>query len=137
MNKMKKITCLGFLILLPFWMSACLYVQVQDDVRHPDRVFRRARREIAQLQRRFSDADSPRRINVLLYDDSENQLITVKAPLGVVEACGGLDKTSRQAAEWGERCDFDWSEVRDLKRLGPGLLFEMNDEGSRLLVWID
>jgi len=137
MNKMKRLRCLGLIILLPLWMSACLYVEVQDDVRHPERIFRRARREIAQIQRRLPKVDASRRINVLLYDETENQLITVKAPLCVVEACGDLDKTSREAAEWGERCDFDWNDVRDLKHLAPGLLFEMNDEESRVLVWID
>lgn len=137
MNTMKKRTCLGFIFLLSVLMSGCLYVQVQDDVRHPDRIFRRARREIAQLQRRHSDVRPPQRINVLLYDESEKQLITVRAPLQVAEACGRLDKTSPEAAEWGERCRFDWDEVRDLKHLDAGLLFEMRDEESRVLVWID
>ena len=137
MNKMKRLRCLGLIILLPLWMSACLYVEVQDDVRHPERIFRRARREIAQIQRRLPKVDASRRINVLLYDETENQLITVKAPLCVVEACRDLDENSREAAEWGKRCDFDWTDVRDLKHRAPGLLFEMNDEESRVLVWID
>lgn len=136
MSRMKKRACLGVILLLSVFMSGCLYVQVQDDVRHPDRIFRRARREIAQLQRRLSGV-RPQRINVLLYDESDRQLITVRAPLQVAEACGGLDKTSPEAAKWGERCQFDWDEVRDLKHLGPGLLFEMRDEESRVLVWID
>jgi hypothetical protein len=39
--------------------------------------------------------------------------------------------------EFDDRYDFDWRDIKDLEKLGPGLLVEIEDEESKVLIWLD
>ena len=46
----------------------------------------------------------------------------------------GMAKESE--IDFKDRYDFDWSEIKDLNRIGPGLLVEVEDEENKILIWL-
>jgi hypothetical protein len=123
-------------LILPFilLMSGCLYVEVKDNVKNPDKYFREANRKIRKLERQFPDRRGPvSTISVLVYESSEQKIIRVEAPLCLIDAC--MDTSDIHDIDIG--CDFNFQKIRDLKDLGPGMIMEADTEESRILIWIE
>jgi len=123
-------------MILPFilLMSGCLYVEVKDDVKNPDKYFREANRKIRKLERQFPDRRGPvSTINVLVYESSERKIIRVEAPIFLIDAC--MDTSDIYDIDID--CDFDFQKIRNLKDLGPGMIMEADTEESRVLIWIE
>lgn len=141
MRKMKKRVQFALLIIIPLLLSGCLTVRVIRDVKNPDRYFKPAYKRIDSIHKkrpnRQGRADS---IKVLVYEASERQLVKVSAPFWLVNTCmdiGIKAADEEEGFEFDERYDFDWSDIKDLEKLGPGLLVEIEDEESKVLIWLD
>lgn len=131
---------LALLIGLALSLTACFTVRVDRDVRRVDDYFERAAREIARLENDdLAHGRRPHRLCVLAYDADEGTVVQVSLPLWIVNM--GLDMGLRADAEGHDfaarkRYDFDWKAVRDLDRYGRGLLVSVEEEKSRVLVWL-
>jgi hypothetical protein len=141
MRKMKKAVHLALLIIIPLSLSGCFTVRVIRNVKNPDRYFSTAYKRIDNIHRkrpnREGRADS---IEVLVYEASERQLVKVSAPFWLVNTwmdIGIKAADEEDGFEFDERYDFDWSDIKDLEKLGPGLLVEIEDEESKVLIWLD
>jgi len=116
-------------ILASLSLGACLVeIHHLDD---PGPAFARAHADADRLQGR---AGHPHRVNVLVFDRDEQQLVRVSVPFWL----------ARKMAKDGE---IDLGEVdghvhrhlrlRDLEEAGLGVLVEVEeDEGDRVLVWL-
>jgi hypothetical protein len=138
-KSMTAVEIAAFLVVLLLGAS-CLGIQIRQGVRDADRYFDQARREI----RRIEDEDPGRQgrvhqVCVLVHDRNSQELVEISTPLWMANAC--LDLASDAADhDWDhglkDRYGLDLGELRDLRRFGPGLLVDINDRDSRVLVWL-
>ncbi len=125
---------------LALGLSACVSVHVGRDTSRAGAYFDRATREIADLEHRDPGRTGrPHRLCVLVYDADEGTIVRVSMPLWLVEMGleAGRDKEDGgHDADFRKRYDLDWRAVKDLGRYGRGLLVSVEEERSRVLVWL-
>jgi hypothetical protein len=142
MEKLKRRTQIIAAVLIPLFVSACFNLQIIKNVKKPDRYFKKAYREIEGIHRNNPDREGrPRKIHVLIYEGSDRNLIQVTAPLWLVNGCmdfGADIAENDNDFDFEDRFDFDWSELKNLGQVGPGLLVEVNDleEKTKILIWL-
>ncbi len=120
-------TCLAALAT-----AGCL-VETRE-VRDPRSAFDDARGAAARVQGRHGPA---RRLNVLAYDPGDHELTRVSLPLWLAKKAvrkGELDWDTQ--GEAGERA-LTYLRGRDLDKLLLGTLVEIEDDGERVLIWLD
>jgi hypothetical protein len=139
MKKNKILSQVVLAALVPLLLSACFNVKIISNVKNPDRYFDRAYDEIERLHRNYPDRDGDvHKINVLLYENSDRKLIKVSAPFWVLDTCMDIGKEAADDDfDFRENYEFDWEGLKDLSKIGPGLLVEIDDEDTKILVWID
>lgn len=64
--------------------------------------------------------------------------IRIDAPFWLVTKCMDIEQKSYDPGDFDFEDDyeFEWRNLQGLKEVGPGLLVEVEDEGTRILVWI-
>lgn len=131
---------LGALALL--FQAGCFFEV--DRVSDPRPAFRRARAEAEKVQGQRGPA---RRLNVLVYDPDEGQLVRVSLPLWLcrkIEKDIDWDESDR---EWSRAERDDAERVRrrvkrhvrleEIEKAGLGILAEVeDDDGSQVLIWL-
>ena len=112
-----------------------------DKVADPGPAFARARAEASRLQGRRGPAG---RLNVLVYDAGEGQLVRVSLPMWMVRKLDEHDDHD------GLDLDFDEGRggeaarkaarrlrLKDIEKAGLGVLTEVEEEGGdQVLVWL-
>lgn len=124
------------LAALALLQAACL-VEIHH-VRDAEAAFRAAREEVARAEGR---PGRPHRINVLVFDPSDGELVKVSMPLWLARKVQGHihwqddhggDAGDRVARQLAHRVTVD-----DLAKAGRGLLADVeDDDGSQVLVWL-
>jgi len=124
------------LAALALLQAACL-VEIRH-VRDAEATFRAAREDVAREQGR---PGRPHRINVLVFDPSDGELVKVSLPLWLARKVQGHihwqddrggDAGDRVARRLARRVTVD-----DLAKAGRGLLADVeDDDGSQVLVWL-
>lgn len=141
MRKLKKATQVALLILIPVFLSGCFTVRVIRNVKDPDRYFSSAYKRIDYIHKKRPNREGKANsIRVLVYEASEHQIVKVSAPFWLVNTCmdiGIKAADEEEGFEFDESYDFDWRDIKDLEKLGPGLLVEIEDEESKVLIWLD
>jgi hypothetical protein len=138
-SKPFKIACLA---VLPLFLSACLKVQVIDHARNPQAYFDKAYKQIERLERDRPDRKGKaHELVLLIHEGSEDQIVRVSVPIWLVNF--GV-KVGMKAAEhdrhsnkWEDRYEFEWRAIKDLGRLGPGLLVSIDEERDKVLIWLE
>lgn len=141
MSKIKQFTPAATVVLILLLLSACFAVRIVENVGNPDRYFQKAHARIAWLYEKDPDRKGePHQIRLLIFDRSDRKLIKISVPLWIVNS--GLDIAGKVAEE--EDCndlegryDFHWQEVKKLSQLGPGLLVDIEDEDTKILIWLE
>lgn len=140
MKSFKRASLSLTVAVLALGLSGCMAVKIKHNVRNPGKYFDRAYSRIESIHRsdpmRRGKAD---KVHVLVYDISGRELIQVAAPFWLVDTCMDIDGDEGRDRDLGleERYEFDRSIIRDLKKVGPGLLAEVEDGENRVLVWIE
>ncbi len=142
MRKIKKAPQFALLVLISVLSSGCFTVRVIRNVKNPDRYFNSAYTRIDHIHTKRPNREGRAgSIQVLVYEASERQLVKVSAPFWLVNTCMDIGIKAADEEEDGfefdERYDFDWRNLKDLEKLGPGLLVEIEDEESKVLIWLD
>ncbi len=130
------------LAVLPLFLCACLRVQVVNRAGDAGAYFEKAYRQIDRIERGHPNRRGrAHELCLLLHHDSEDQVVRVAVPLWLVNF--GL-KVGMKAAEhehgsdrWEDRYKFEWRAIKDLGRLGPGLLVAVDDERDKILIWLE
>ncbi|HSB62170.1 MAG TPA: hypothetical protein VLI67_10645 [Vicinamibacteria bacterium] len=125
----------ALLVLLAGVAGGCL-VEV-DEVADPAPAFAQARREAARYQGRPGPAH---RVNVLVYEHEEGQLVRVSVPMWLARKIArdrdGFELDLGEDARAGERLRRH-VRFRDVEKAGLGVLLEVEEEGGDLvLVWL-
>ncbi len=131
----------GFLILVMVTLvSGCFTVRIIKNVTDPDRYFDQAYTKIERIHDRHPNREGrTRRINLLIYKESDHELIKISAPFWFVNSYMdiGITDSDDESFDIDERYDIDWRDIRELEQIGPGLLVEIDDEESKVLIWLD
>lgn len=146
MNTIKTFWKFGALILAVLYLSGCLYVDVIDNVKNPERYFREAHREIRRIspRDRFHKKHQPEQLHVLVYERSERKIIKVILPVGIVDSCSDLEHWIKEECdEFGFEKGYDLKryrlnrkKFRNLRHKSPGYLAEFKDKDSKVLIWL-
>lgn len=93
--------------------------------------FARARAEAARVQ---GQAGQPGHVNVLVYDPSDHELVSVSAPLWLVRKVGNVALGNAGDDEaFARRCLLP----ENLAKAGRGVLLEVDEEdGDQVLIWL-
>jgi len=141
MEKLRRTSQVGLLILLPVLLSACFAVKVVENVKDPERYFKKAYSQIERIHEQYPDREGrPHSIHVLIFEGSDRKIIKVSAPLWIANACMDLGMWAAEKDnefDFEERYDIDWREIRDFGQIGPGLLVEVDDEEDKILIWLE
>jgi len=139
---LKRVILLIFVMFVLLFNNACMNLRIDVDVDYPAELFTATMKKIDKIH-----AANPLRkgtvsnLNVLVYAGDERKLISFSLPKDTVQK--GLD------GEYGEKVDLkevtkkvgqvDWKKLKDLDRLGPGLILEaeVEEDGVHLLIWLD
>ena len=110
--------------------AGCL-VEV-DQVADPRPAFEKARREAGRLQGRPGPAQE---LNILAYDRDESRLVRVSLPMWMVRKLDDeqIDLDGHDRVERALRRRLT---LRDIELAGLGLLVEVEERDSQVLVWL-
>jgi len=139
----KKVFFLLILIILVLSSTACFNLHVESDVDFPVGRFSAAWDRIALLERHNPDRiGKARQMHVLVYDGESRELVTGVFPMWLVrlESEKGEDHGKGQPQDVASRyVDFDRCSMREMSRLGPGLLVQVDDQGddTHVLLWLE
>jgi hypothetical protein len=123
--------------------TGCFDLQIQNDVDYPDHLFKKAWSQIESIHKAFPKRQGDvSKLCILVYEGDDRQLIRFSVPYALVE--WGLeqadnDHRSRTHKHTEKYLDFDLDSIKNLDRVGPGLLVEVNDEdsGTHVLIWME
>ena len=136
----KRKTQIVAITFLVFFLSACLNVRIIENVKNPDRYFEKAYRQIEEIHLRYPDRErKPDAVHILIYEGKENKIIKVSTPIWLVNGCldmGMWAAENESEIDFEDHYDFDLSEIKDLSRIGSGLLVEVEDEKNKILIWL-
>jgi hypothetical protein len=141
MTNLRRKAQIALVLLVPVFSCACLNLMILDNVKDPTRYFDEAYREINRIHRQYPDREGvPSHVHFLFYDRSDKELVKFEVPLSLVRESMDLGMYVAEKDgefDFGDRYDFDWSEIRDISLLGKGLLLEVDDEEGKILIWLD
>ena len=121
-------------------LVGCFAVRIKENVRDPQPYFEIAYERIQRIHR-----DDPQRkghageVRLLIYDLKDRDLIRIEAPFWLVNMSMNIERKAHDPEDYHFEDDyeFDWRKLQELKEVGPGLLGEVEDEGTWMLVWIE
>jgi hypothetical protein len=124
------------LALLAVLQAGCL-VEIHH-VRDGEAAFRSARAEVERDQGRHGRVH---RLNVLVFDPQDGELVRVSMPMWLARKLQGhihwQDAPASGADDRFERRLARHLKVEDLAAAGPGLIADVeDDDGSQVLVWL-
>lgn len=121
-------------------LSGCFTVRIIEKIENPDRYFEKAYAKVEQIHKRHPNREGRSRgINLLIYKQSDRELLKISAPFWLVNSCMdiGIKDSDNDSLDIDEGYDIDWRDIKELEQIGPGLLVEIEDEQNRVLIWID
>ena len=128
------------LVLVALTFTACPELSVSHVDSFPHEAFQTARQQIASIS-----SDNPmrqgkaREMHLLVYDGDDGDLVRVVMPLTVVEWGVDIAKANVDAGDFdGQLNPLEHMSPEDLRKLGPGLLVQVDDEeeDSHVLIWL-
>jgi hypothetical protein len=142
-NMVKKTTIWQALAALALiaGLSGCVGIRIIGNVDDPSPYFKKAQAQIEEIHRDFSDRERrSHRLHLLVHERSSHKIVKLSVPMWIVEACL---KAGAEAAEGNDefkferRYELDWRSIRDLSKVGPGLLVEVEDDQDKVLIWLE
>ena len=129
MRNLRRIAQGLLVLVMAIVVSGCFTVRIIKNVENPDPYFAKAYERIERIHERNPDREGrSRRIQVL-----------ISAPVWLVNSCMdiGITDSDVEDFDFDKRYDIDWRDIKELERFGPGLLVEIDDEQSQVLIWLD
>ncbi|NOY22588.1 MAG: hypothetical protein GXO70_03610 [Acidobacteria bacterium] len=129
-----------FLILIALTFTACPQLSVSHVDGFPHEAFQGAKQQIASITnanpRRSGEASE---IHLLVFDGADGDLVRIVVPLTMVEWGVDFAKGSVDSDDFeGQLNPLEHMSPQDLRKLGPGLLVQVDDESedSHVLIWL-
>lgn len=142
---LKRIIFAILLILSLLALNGCFGIRIhkQKCYHLPFDQFVRAETQIDRIHLTHPHRQgSVKRLNILVYDGEDHELIEVALPLWLIEAgfdIGRGDQDRNDAVPIG--CHVDWNDrtLKEIVKLGPGLVMEVEERNgeSKVMIWLD
>jgi hypothetical protein len=120
------------------------WVWIDSNPRNVEQKFASALEKVADLQAIPADQRGrPRKVRVLVYDSSEDHLISVSAPMWLVrrlaehageEARNEMDDAGADGLGRARRHGLTMDRILDGSK---GLMLQADEDGERILVWVE
>jgi hypothetical protein len=131
-----------FVMFMLLFNNACMNLRIDVDVDYPAELFSATMKKIDRIHA----ADPLRKgtvsnLNVLVYVGDERKLVSFSLPKETVQK--GLDGEFAGEVDMKEVTkkvgQVDWKKLKNLDRLGPGLILqaEVEEDDVHLLIWLD
>lgn len=140
MRNLKRTFQGALILVMVALVSGCFTVRIIKNVKNPDRYFNQAYRKIEAIHERHPNREGrTRRINVLIHQAQEHELVKISAPFWFVNTCMdiGITVSDEESFDMDKKYDIDWRDIKELEQIGPGLLVEIDDEENEVLIWLD
>lgn len=140
---MKRLFVIVITLILLLLTTGCFDLQIKSDVDYPAGVFEKAWNQIESIHQAFPKRQgNVSKLCILVYEGDDRQLIRFSVPYSWMK--WGLEHADNEHHSHANKhtekyLDFDLESIKDLDRLGPGLLVEVNDadSGTHVLVWME
>jgi len=129
-----------FLILIALAFTACPQLSVSHVDGFPHEAFQTAKQQIASIANRNPNrSGEATEMHLLVFDGEDGDLVRIVMPLTVVEWGGDIAKANVDSDDFeGQLNPLEHMSPQDLRKLGPGLLVQVDDENedSHVLIWL-
>lgn len=116
---------------------------IETDVDYPSGLFKETMKKIEAIHAKDPHRKgSVSKLNVLVYDGDDRQLVrfSIKKGLAKIALKNGDITDDDDIKEYSKKyAHLDLENIKDLDRLGPGLLMkiEVIEENTHVLIWLD
>ena len=128
------------LILIAMTFIACPQVRVSHVEGFPHEAFQAAEKQIASISQAHPNRKGEAtEMHLLVFDGDGGDLVRISMPLTVVEWGVDLAKNNVDSDDFdGQLNPLEHMSPKELRKLGPGLLVQVDDEeeGSHVLIWL-
>ena len=138
----KRVVLLVFVMFLLLFNSSCMNLRIDVDVDYPAELFAVTMKKIDRIHAANPLRKGPvSNLNVLVYAGDERKLVSFSLPKETVQK--GLDGKFAEEVDMKEVTkkvgQVNWKKLKDLDRLGPGLILEaeVEEDGVHVLIWLD
>jgi hypothetical protein len=146
MIMIKRIILLLVVFFALLFFVGC-HLDIKSDVDYPAGVFQETLKKIDKIH----SQDPGRKgkvtnLNFLVYDGNDRKLISFSIPMEITkmaikESGFGENGELKKYSEKIKDVEIDYDKLKDLDRLGPGLLVEVEVEEDKgkvhVLIWLD
>ncbi len=132
-----------FLIIpFVFLLTSC-YIEIKENVMNPEFYLEKIKKEVERAERaRFWRSGKVSSLNIFVYDRESKDIVKVSVPIWLFNFCidiadevgFGKGKKFVKNSKW--ECEIDYHSLKNLSKLGPGVIMEVKDENSSILIWM-
>ncbi len=139
----KKIVLIVFMLIALLFLTGCMNLLIESDVDYPDGLFKKTMKKIEAIHAKYPHRKgSVSKLNFLVYDGDDRQLVRFSIKKGLAEmALKNGDITDDENIEKYSKkyASLYLENIKDLDKLGPGLLMEIEvtEENTHVLIWLD
>lgn len=139
-NNLSRWVLLGVLAFPALITGGCM-VDISRNHEDPDRLFGETLDEIRRVEKDASlRGEKPKDIHLMVYEKDSRNLIRIRVPFWILEKFSDERSILEGAGDFRHRRWADASRVHvsleGLKKMGPGVILQVNDRDSRLLLWL-
>jgi hypothetical protein len=134
---------IAFMLIALVFLNGCMNLRIESDIDYPAGLFKETKKKIETIQ----DNDPHRKgevskINILVYDGEDRDLVQVSFKKNTAEKYlkeEGISSSSEGKKYSKKYANFDFEKIKDLDKIGPGLLIEVEElkEKSHVIIWLD
>ncbi len=131
------------LILIALTFTACPELSVSHVDGFPHEAFQAAENQIASITTANPNREGEAtEMHLLVFDGEDGDLVRITMPLTIVEWGVDIAKANVDADDFdgleGQLNPLEHMSPEDLRKLGPGLLVQVDDEAedSHVLIWL-
>ncbi|MEW6455324.1 MAG: hypothetical protein AB1410_01240 [Acidobacteriota bacterium] len=126
--------------LLPFILISfysCVLI-IDDRIYDPNPYFKNAMKRIEKIHKKDPKREGPvSSMKILVYEKDEHKLIKLTIPFWLLNFGLDVAEASENKKYYRRSEDFHYTDLKKLKEAGPGLLIQVDEEDSKVLIWLE
>ena len=139
----KRIFLIVFMLIVLLFLAGCMNLLIETDVDYPDALFKKTMKKIEAIHAKDPHREgSVSKLNVLVYDGDDRQLVRFSVKKGLAEMAlknGDITDDDNVKKYSKKYANLSLENIKNLDRLGPGLLVEIEvvEDNTHVLIWLD
>jgi hypothetical protein len=139
----KRFFLIVFMLIVLLFLAGCMNLLIETDVDYPTDLFKKTMKKIEAIHEKDPHRKgSVSKLNVLVYDGEDRQLVRFSVKKGLAEMAlknGDITDDDDVKKYSKKYANLSLENIKNLDRLGPGLLIEIEvvEENTHVLIWLD